>query len=481
MNLRNVKQVHASTRRNRLAQVLVTAAVALLAHLAYAVDAAELRTTLEEAHSGWNTTNVSGKTYEYDPENRLIGVNGGQVQMAYDGDGHRARKTVSTAGGGSKTTYYLVDDLNPTGHAQVLEEWEASGTEPPRLVRNYAHGLDLISARDSSDGRGEATTHYYGHDGHGSVRFLTGEAGTAVTDTYTYDAYGVLLAQTPVDANTRTPNNYLCAGEQWDSDLSLYYNRARYLDPNVGRFWTRDTFEGNQSDPLSLHKYLYAHADPVNRVDPSGHESLASLNFSIAIISQLATHELRGGGAALRGAREMFGADEGVNSIIYGIDVATIIDEKLGEVALGVSAALGGVKIVGLGEDFLASQGPLRFCQATAHWRFQAKGNHAGKTIGQLADLIRRGIVKPSDVPVAFVTRTVDGKKVRLIVNTRSSLALKRAEVPESNWNLIDKSGADELEREVTRRLRENGLPEDGTDLIRIGIRDGPTDFSNLD
>ena len=81
MNLRNVKQVHASTRRNRLAQLLVTAAVALLAHLAYAVDAAELRTTLEEAHSGWNTTNVSGKTYEYDPENRLIGVNGGQVQI----------------------------------------------------------------------------------------------------------------------------------------------------------------------------------------------------------------------------------------------------------------------------------------------------------------------------------------------------------------------------------------------------------------
>ena len=270
MNLRNVKQVHASTRRNRLAQVLVTAAVVVLAHLAYGVDAAGGRTTLEEAHSGWNTTNVSAKTYEYDPENRLIGVNGGQVQIAYDGDGHRVSKTVPTAGGGSKTTYYLVDDLNPTGHAQVLEEWEASGTEPPRLVRNYAHGLDLISARDSSDGRGEATTHYYGHDGHGSVRFLTGEAGTAVSDTYTYDAYGVLLAQTPADANTRTPNNYLYAGEEWDHDLGLYYNRARYMDPNLGRFWTMDTFEGHQSDPLSLHKYTYADANPVNRIDPTG-------------------------------------------------------------------------------------------------------------------------------------------------------------------------------------------------------------------
>jgi hypothetical protein len=33
---------------------------------------------------------------------------------------------------------------------------------------------------------------------------------------------------------------------------------------------TMDTFEGHQSDPLSLHKYLYCHADPVNNVDPSG-------------------------------------------------------------------------------------------------------------------------------------------------------------------------------------------------------------------
>jgi hypothetical protein len=41
-------------------------------------------------------------------------------------------------------------------------------------------------------------------------------------------------------------------------------------DPNVGRFWTMDAFPGNNSDPLSLHRYLYAHANPVNNVDASG-------------------------------------------------------------------------------------------------------------------------------------------------------------------------------------------------------------------
>ena len=45
-----------------------------------------------------------------------------------------------------------------------------------------------------------------------------------------------------------------------------------YLNPTTGRFWTLDTYEGNQSDPLSLHKYLYCQGNPVNHVDPTGHD-----------------------------------------------------------------------------------------------------------------------------------------------------------------------------------------------------------------
>lgn len=65
-------------------------------------------------------------------------------------------------------------------------------------------------------------------------------------------------------------------GEQWDGDLGLYYNRARYYAPELGRFWSMDSYEGCQGDPLSLHKYLYCHADPVNRIDPSGNFDLIS-------------------------------------------------------------------------------------------------------------------------------------------------------------------------------------------------------------
>ena len=60
------------------------------------------------------------------------------------------------------------------------------------------------------------------------------------------------------------------------------------MDPNLGRFWTMDTLEGYQSDPLSLHKFLYVHGNPVNNGDPSGHESLGDVLSSAFIMGNLA-------------------------------------------------------------------------------------------------------------------------------------------------------------------------------------------------
>jgi RHS repeat-associated protein len=63
---------------------------------------------------------------------------------------------------------------------------------------------------------------------------------------------------------------FLYSGEQFDSKIGQQYLRARYYDPVTGRFNRLDPFFGNLSDPQSLHKYLYTHADPVNGIDPSG-------------------------------------------------------------------------------------------------------------------------------------------------------------------------------------------------------------------
>jgi len=72
--------------------------------------------------------------------------------------------------------------------------------------------------------------------------------------------------------NPATPaaTSLLYAGEMLDSDLQQYYLRARWYSPSTGRFNRLDPYSGNNLDPQSLHKYLYAHCNPINNIDPSG-------------------------------------------------------------------------------------------------------------------------------------------------------------------------------------------------------------------
>ncbi|MGA9672319.1 MAG: RHS repeat-associated core domain-containing protein, partial [Terracidiphilus sp.] len=69
-----------------------------------------------------------------------------------------------------------------------------------------------------------------------------------------------------------SPSPSYYRGEQFDSDLGLYYLRARYYNPATGRFLSRDPEGGKAKDPVSLHKYLYANGDPVNGWDPTGRQ-----------------------------------------------------------------------------------------------------------------------------------------------------------------------------------------------------------------
>jgi len=212
----------------------------------------ELASEIYDANG--NVTSTGGRTFAYDSENHLTSMNSGAVSIVYDGDGNRVAKTVSGV-----TTYYLVDGLNPTGYPQVVEEL-AGGT----VTRQYAYGLQRISENQVISSTW--TPSFYGYDGGGNVRQLTNAAGS-VTDTYEYDAYGNALITTG-----STPNNYLYRGEQFDPDLGLYYLRARHYNPQTGRFMGRDPQSGSSLDPRTLHKYLYAHGDPVNAWDPTGQD-----------------------------------------------------------------------------------------------------------------------------------------------------------------------------------------------------------------
>jgi fibro-slime domain-containing protein/RHS repeat-associated protein len=233
---------------NRLSRSSTMPAVA---SATYTYDAND-RLASETYDADGNLKVADGVTYDYTFEDRLSEVNGGAVSFTYDGDGNRVSRTV-----GGVTTKYLVDSVNPTGHAQVVEEIVNGAVQ-----RAYVFGHDLISQRQLINGNW--TTSYFGCDGNGSVRFLT-NIGGAITDTYNYDAFGALISSTG-----STPNDYLFVGEQFDANVGFYYLRARYMNPFNGRFITSDTHEGTIFDPSTLHKYLYVANDPVNKIDPSG-------------------------------------------------------------------------------------------------------------------------------------------------------------------------------------------------------------------
>jgi len=200
-------------------------------------------------------------SFTFDSENHLMSMNGGAVTVVYDGDGNRVAKTVNS---GNVTTTYLVDDLNPTGLPQVVDEIVGGVVD-----RVYTYGLQRISENQFVSPAWIPS--YYEYDGEGSVRQLTSSAGSP-TDTYEYDAFGNELNHTGI-----TSNNYLYRGEQYDSDLSLYYLRARYYNPLTGRFLSVDSQAGE-----GQRRYEYAGADPVNGMDPTGNNDIIEfelLNF----------------------------------------------------------------------------------------------------------------------------------------------------------------------------------------------------------
>ncbi len=200
-----------------------------------------------------NTTGSGGHTFGYDFENRLVSKDSGAVTVLYDGDGNRVAKAA-----GGVTTKYLVDNLNPTGYLQVMDEVSGGAVQ----VR-YTFGNMLVSQTRTPST--SPATSFYGYDAHGNINFLTDGSGN-VTDTYTYDAWGNLVAATGSTLNTR-----LYAGEEFDSDLGLINLRARQYAPQMGRFGSVDP--AVQSQPEKQSRYLYANGDPVDLLDPTGRDA----------------------------------------------------------------------------------------------------------------------------------------------------------------------------------------------------------------
>jgi RHS repeat-associated protein len=204
-----------------------------------------------------NTLSISGpseqKTFVWDAENRLVQLTTvsdtqtHQIAYRYNASGLRVSQSID-----GRETRFLVDEL--LGSGEVLEEYELGGN----ILAAYTHGVDLI-AQERAGQRA-----FFHTDGQQSVASLT-DLNAAATDRYFYEAYGRLA-----ERSGNTANAYLYRGEQFDPHADAYYLRARYYDHSTGRLLSADPFVGGRLNPTSLHRYLYASNDPVNRIDPTG-------------------------------------------------------------------------------------------------------------------------------------------------------------------------------------------------------------------
>jgi RHS repeat-associated protein len=181
-------------------------------------------------------------TYEWDAENQLTRVlkNGvEQARYAYDPIGRRVERVA-----GGNTTGWTYDGVN------VVRQITGSTTA------KYIHGPATDEPLAQEDGAGALT--YFHTDALGSVIRTTGSAGAVLT-TRQYDALGKL----ELDATS----GYAFTGREWDSAVGLYYYRARYYDPKIGRFVSEDPIGFKGGGP---NFYSYVRNNPVNATDPTG-------------------------------------------------------------------------------------------------------------------------------------------------------------------------------------------------------------------
>jgi len=203
-------------------------------------------TTTDCAASGAGSSTL---TLAYDALDQLIQANrSGQpnLSFAYDDQGRRIRKT------GTTTTHYLYNGSDI--HAEY-----ASPAGAPSAV--YAHGPsmdDPIARLTGTTNSPDATAAYYHQDGLGSAIATTNAAG-AISASQRFDAWGNRISGSGI-----VPQ-YGYTGREPD-ESGLEYYRARYYDPQVGRF--------TQRDPLGMvdgfNTYGYAAGNPVLFVDPEG-------------------------------------------------------------------------------------------------------------------------------------------------------------------------------------------------------------------
>ncbi len=161
------------------------------------------------------------------------------------------------------TTNYSLDQVS--GLTQVLSD----GTN------TYLYGTGRLAQYNASGAE------YFLDDALGSVRQLVDSSGT-VSMSKIYRPFGDALSSAGVSAS-----NYGFTGE-WTDVTGLIQLRARYYEPQQGRFIQRDMWRGNDTKPMSYNIWLYVYGNPVNNIDPTGYIAANESFHADKIVKELA-------------------------------------------------------------------------------------------------------------------------------------------------------------------------------------------------
>jgi|GEM_PF-3364898 len=183
--------------------------------------------------------------FVFNADHRLTRVSGSSIMdYHYDGLGNRLK-----AGRDGVTTHYVYDL-----RGNLIAETDATGS----IQRYYIHGAGLLAMVTPS---GQSYTYHFDHNG--NTVALTNQS-QAVVNSYAYLPFGNITAQSETLSQ---PFKFVGEYGVMAEPNGLYYMRARYYDPEVGRFISEDPigFEGG-----TVNLYEYVGNNPVNRKDPFG-------------------------------------------------------------------------------------------------------------------------------------------------------------------------------------------------------------------
>jgi RHS repeat-associated protein len=201
------------------------------------------------------------------------------VNFVYDPLGRRIKKTVHSPSASSDpkktyTRYYVYDGEN------ILFEFNGSGSVLSKYTHSNVAVDDVVAAHYTPAGvtAGLATTSgtaYFLKDATGSITDVINGSGNIV-QSYGYAAFGSILSiknssGADISNDPTIKTYYSFAGREWDDELGMYYNRARYYDSSIGRFIQKDPYPGDLINPQThVNSYIYGNNSPLAFTDPTG-------------------------------------------------------------------------------------------------------------------------------------------------------------------------------------------------------------------